>query len=61
MPDNEPARERKASDDANEAAHNSQADTDAASFGVLGKDQRDPLPGDADEAVPEETPHRQSS
>jgi hypothetical protein len=52
-------RERQAADDANEAARNSQGDTDAESPGVLDERRRDPLPGDADEAVPASTPHRQ--
>jgi hypothetical protein len=53
----EPARERQATDDANAAARNTQTEPDAAAFGALDEGQRDPLPGDADEAVPETTPH----
>ena len=55
----EPGRERQATDDANEAARNSRGDTDPEIPGVLDERHRHPLPGDADEAVPGSTPHRQ--
>jgi hypothetical protein len=50
MADTEQAREREATDDANEAARNTEADSDATG-GVLDQDSQGPLPGDADEAV----------
>jgi hypothetical protein len=53
----EPARERQAADDANEAARNTETEPGATTPGVLDEDHRDPLPGDADEAVPKATPH----
>jgi hypothetical protein len=55
----ESGRERQATDDANAAARNSRGDTDRETPGILDERQRDPLPGDADEAVPGTTPHRQ--
>jgi hypothetical protein len=56
---NEPARERQATDDANAAASNTRAEPDAANAGVLDDEQRRPLPGDADEAIHETAPHRE--
>jgi hypothetical protein len=59
MSHNEPARERQATDDANEAARNTRAEPDAATAGALDEEQSHPLPGDADEAIPETTPHHE--
>jgi hypothetical protein len=59
MHDTTPARERQATDDANEAARNTRAQPDVEHAGVLDETQRDPLPGDGDEAVPKTTPHHE--
>jgi hypothetical protein len=48
----EMATERQATDDANEAARTTTAESsDARTYGVLDRDPVEPLPGDADERV----------
>jgi hypothetical protein len=48
----EQAIERQATDDANEAARTTTAESsEARTYGVLDRDPAEPLPGDADERV----------